>query len=538
MAKFYVTTPIYYVNAPLHLGHAYATISCDTLARWRRLKGDEVFFLTGTDEHGGNIEKIASENGKSPQEWVDEMSARGVAFFRGLGISNDDFIRTTEERHRLATEAFWKKVAGNRTEDGREYIYKGEYEGWYCRSCEAYFVESELVDGRCPIHPNLRAEKIKEETYFFRLSAFQGYFEDLFSKQKAKPAEERLVVPDVRFNEVYGLIKDKLRDVSITRTKIKWGFKVPGDPEHVIYVWFDALINYLTAIGYPDVNCEKFKRYWPAEMHVIGKEIMRFHVLLWPAMLKAAGLDLPKKVAAHGFWTIDGEKMGKSAGNAIDPRACAKEYSCDALRYFLLREIPFGHDGDFSMKRLIERYNADLANDFGNLAHRTMSMAHRYLNGQVRVPGGESPWEAFIRNQEDWKKQEGDKAIIGAIEAAAGERLSFVQAAFECFAERPLRVPQFQDALNDMWRVIKHGHKYLDTQAPWNQPKEKQEEVLGHVLVLLEAASWPLKAFMPEKAAELRRQLGMPPDERPQFDSFKLIAGDPLFPRIDTKKKG
>ncbi len=540
MRKFMITTPVYYVNAPLHLGHAYCSLACDVMARWRGLEGDDVFFLTGTDEHGGNIEKVAQENATTPQEWADRMAAADRDFFRTMGVKYGDFIRTTEERHRRATEKFWRKVAEGKAPDGKSNIYKGEYEGWYCRACEAYFTEGELAGGKCPIH-QVPAEKLKEETYFFHLSGWQERIREVYGKSQEgneKEPSKWFVVPDVRFNEMMGLIREGLRDISISRSKVKWGFPVPGDPAHVIYVWFDALVNYLTAIGYAD-DSARFSRYWPADMHVIGKEILRFHALLWPALLLAAGLPLPGKITAHGWWTVDGEKMSKSRGNVIDPCDYAKEFSLDAVRYFLMREIPFGGDGDFSRKRFIERYNADLANDFGNLAHRTMSMVFRYLDGKARIPAGDSPWEKFIDSEEGWPdKKDRYKELHDAIKEWANSRgLSFTQAAFECFVDRPLNIPQPQDCLNDMWRVIKHGHKYLDTQAPWNKGRAEQEEILGQVLLLLEAASWPLQVFMPEKAGRLREQLGLPADKRvPLPEVLSLVKGDPLFPRIETKK--
>jgi len=533
VGRFMITTPIYYVNAPMHLGHAYCTIACDAVARFRRLATDDVFFLTGLDEHGGNIEEKAVENGVTPQEWVDRIAGIDRGILADLAISNDDFIRTTEDRHRVATEEFWRKVAGGTAPDGQSNIYVGEYEGWYCRSCEAYYTESELDEGKCPDH-KIPVEKVKEETCFFRLSSWAGKLVELFDRVPD------FVLPDVRFNEVKGLLKEGLRDVSITRTRIKWGFPAPDHPGHVIYVWFDALMNYLTAIGYPD---PKFRDRWERGevIHVIGKEIMRFHALLWPAMLMAADLPLPRRIFAHGWWTVNGEKMSKTRGTGLDPREFAKKYSLDAVRYFLLAEMPFGHDGDFSERRLVERYNSDLANDFGNLAHRTISMAFRYMGGKVKRPAGPCPWEAFIRGPGGWP--DGDHAgLYAGIKSDQG--LSFVQSAFYRFAYGPLRIPQHQDALSGIWRVIKHGNKYLDTEAPWNKPPERQEEILGQVLLLLEAASWPLLAFIPDAALKLRRQLGLadelppkPVRRAPLPEVFGLSHGDPLFPRIDTKKK-
>ena len=500
MGAFYVTTPIYYSNAPLHFGHAYCTIACDVLARWHRLNGDDTFFLTGLDEHGGNIEKIAAEHGITPQEWCDRIAAEDTAFYRDLSVTNDDFIRTTEERHRKSTEAFWRAARASKTPEGRENIYLGEYEGWYCPKCEAYYAEDKLVDGKCPDH-EAPVERLKEACYFFRLSDYTGFMKDYLA------ANPGFVVPESHKAEMEGLLRDGLRDVAISRTKVKWGFPVPDDPGHVIYVWFDALINYLTALGYPDLGGARWK-YWDGVVHVVGKDILRFHSLLWPAMLKAAGLPLPRKVVAHGWWTVDGKKMSKSTGNVIDPRDYARKYGLDAVRHYLLGEVAFGSDGEFSEKRFIERYNTDLANVLGNLAHRTISMAHRYFGGKVKRPTGPSPWPADL------------------------------QAHCVRIVDEPLRVPQFQAAIGALWELPKAGNKYLDTAAPWNQEPGPREETLGQVLVLLEAVSWPLLAFMPEAAGKLRERLGLPRDQRaPLPDVFNVIQGDPLFPRIDTKKK-
>jgi len=529
---FMVTTPIYYINAPLHLGHAYCTIACDALARFHRLKGEEVFFLTGLDEHGANIEKIAKEQGTTPEKWADDMAQKDRDFWRDLGITNDDLIRTTEKRHEKSVQELWKRIAAGKAPDGGPNLTLGEYEGWYCRPCETYYLEGDLADGNCPIH-GTPAEKLKEETYFFRLSAYQEWFE------KEVMSNREFVVPDTRYNEVAGFVREGLRDVSVSRSNIGWGIPVPGNPKHVVYVWFDALINYITAAGFPD-DMARFGRLWPA-VHVIGKEILRFHAVLWPVMLKAAGLPLPRKIVAHGWWTVEGEKMSKSKGNVIDPREYAKEFSLDAVRYCLLREMPFGADGDFARKRFIERYNADLANVFGNLAHRTISMAFRYLNGVVKRPVAGSPWEESFRGR--WPK-DAHPELDAEIKERCSRGLTFIQSACMASGGQPLKVPQFQDSLVNLLEIIAFGNKYIDTEAPWNKTKEEQERVLGAVLELLEAASWPLLAFIPDAALKLRKQLGLvdslPPGQvkrAPLPEAFNLAQGDPLFPRIDTKKK-
>ena len=529
--KFMISTPIYYVNAPPHMGHFYCSLAADVIARWRRQRGDEVFFLTGTDEHGANIEKLSAEAGITPGEFVDRMAAEHIKFAKDLGISNDDFIRTTEDRHVKSVQEFWRRIASGKAPDGGPTVTKGEYEGWYCRPCEAYFLEGDLVGGNCPDH-KLPVEKVKEESYFFRLSGFQKYYEDLFAAEEKKAPGDRFIVPETRFNEVRGLVREGLRDVAATRTKVKWGIPVPDDPKHVIHVWYDAVMNYTTAAGFPH-DMQKFGKYWPADMHLIGKEIIRFHALMWPAMLIAAGFPLPGRIVAHGWWTVDGEKISKTRGNGIDPRDLAAKYSLDAVRYYLMREISFGADGDYSEKKFIERYNADLANDFGNLAHRTISMSFRYLVGKLKRPAT-SPWRAQF--EERWKPAE-HPALYAAIAEGEKRGLSPIQAALEALTDRALAIPQPQDVLMGMWEMVKRGNLFCESCSPWNKTVQEQEETLGRVLELLEAISWPLMAFIPDAAGKLRERLGVPRDRQvPLPDTFELTAGDPLFPRIDTKK--
>lgn len=519
--RFYVTTPIYYVNAPVHLGHVYCSTACDVLARWHRLAGHDTFFLTGLDEHGGNIEKVAQEHGVTPQAWCDRIAGEDRAVFTEMGISNDDFIRTTEDRHRRATEAFWKAVVAGKAPDGKPNISKGEYQGLYCSKCEAFYLEGDVVDGLCPVHQT-PVEKLKEETYFFHLSGYQQHLAEFFEAESKKPANERFVVPETRFNEVRGLLHEGLRDVSISRTKIGWGFPVPGDPAHVIYVWFDALINYLTVLGYPDTSGPRWS-YWPANVHVIGKEIMRFHALLWPAMLEAAGLPKPRRVVAHGWWLVEGDKMSKSTGNVVDPVAYAREFSLDAVRHFLLAEKGFGTDGDFSRRRFIERYNTDLANIFGNLSHRTISMAQKYFAAKVPRPAARSNLSLFLPPETALADQPN----------GADMREQLMN-----FVAPPMAIPDFQVALENLWTCFRCANKYIDDRAPWKQSPEDQAVTLGNVLELLEAASWPLLAFMPEKAVKLRAMLGLPANQRaPLPEIFTLVPGDPLFPRFETKPK-
>ena len=374
---FYVTTPIYYVNDAPHIGHAYPTVAADALARWRRLWGDDVVFLTGTDEHGLKIQRAADEHGVSPKEWADQTSERFREAWAALEITNTDFIRTTEPRHYEAVEQFLQAVYDN------GYIELGTYEGLYCVACEAYYTEDELVDGHCPIHER-PVERVTEENYFFQLSRFEDRLLD------TTPTHPEAVQPDSRRNEVLGFIKQGLHDFSMSRTSISWGIPLPWDPAHVTYVWFDALFNYCTAIGYA-TDRARFDRYWPADYHIIGKDILRFHAVYWPAMLRAAGEAPPKCVAAHGFLLVGGEKMSKTALNQIAPTDLARDFGADGLRYHFLADQRFGPDGDFSYEAMVARYNADLANNFGNLASRVLNMAASYCDGTAPSARADGP---------------------------------------------------------------------------------------------------------------------------------------------------
>ncbi|MCX5884932.1 MAG: methionine--tRNA ligase, partial [Proteobacteria bacterium] len=369
--KFYITTPIYYVNDIPHIGHAYTTVAADVLARYHRLSGFEVFFLTGTDEHGKKVEKTALENGEKPIELADRVVKRFQDLWKRLTISHDDFIRTSQERHRKAVQKFFLTI------QERGDIYLGEYEDWYCVPCETFLTEKQLVGGKCPdcFRPT---ERVKEESYFFRLSRYQQRLLDHIA------SHPEFIQPLTRRNEIVSFVKEGLRDISISRTSFSWGIPVPGNEKHVVYVWFDALVNYLTAIGYPDEE-KRLNTFWPA-VHLMGKDILRFHAVYWPTFLMSAGLPLPEKIFAHGWWTVDGEKMSKSLGNVVNPNQIIDRYGTDAFRYFLLREVPFGIDGDFSHKALVNRINSDLANDLGNLFSRSLSMANRYWSGTICRP--------------------------------------------------------------------------------------------------------------------------------------------------------
>src|SRR5579862_5271161 len=381
---FYVTTPIYYVNDSPHLGHAYTTVAVDALARFMRLDGRRVMFLTGTDEHGQKVDKSARAAGIEPQEFCDRVSQNFRVMNVLMNISNDQFIRTTEPRHIVASQAIWKAIAATKSPKGRDNIYLGKYAGWYAVRDEAFYGEDELSTGgdgvkRAP--SGAEVEWVEEPSYFFRLADWQDWLLDFYERNPG------FIAPDARRNEVVSFVKSGLRDLSISRTSFTWGVPVPDDPKHVMYVWLDALTNYITAVGYPDTASAEYRTFWPANLHMVGKDIVRFHTGYWPAFLKAAGLEPPKRVFAHGWWTVEGQKMSKSLGNFIAPKELVERYGLDPLRYFMLRELPFGSDGDFSDRAVIGRLNGDLANDFGNLAQRVLAMINRNCGAALPEPG-------------------------------------------------------------------------------------------------------------------------------------------------------
>jgi len=473
---FYVTTPIYYVNDVPHIGHAYTTLACDTIARFARLDGRRVHFLTGTDEHGQKVEKAAAGAGVAPQEFTDRVSGRFRELTRTMKVSNDDFIRTTEERHKAGVQALWRELIA------RDQIYLGRYAGWYSVRDETYFAESELVDGKAPT--GAPVEWVEEPSYFFRLSAWQEPLLRLYDEHPD------FILPPARRNEVISFVKGGLLDLSVSRTSFSWGIPVPDDPGHVVYVWLDALTNYMTALGYPDTEAHDYQTFWPADVHVVGKDILRFHAVYWPAFLLAAGLDPPKRVFAHGWWTIEGEKMSKSLGNAIDPAQLIDTYGLDQTRYFLLREVPFGNDGDFSREAMVARMNRDLANDYGNLVQRVLSMIQRNCNAQVPVPG------AYAADDDHLLSATNDM-LVGVRAAMEGQALS--------------------RALETVFELIATANRYVDAQAPWSLRKTDPERMATVLFVLAEVIrrlALVTQAFVPAASGKILDQLAVPQDAR------------------------
>lgn len=507
---FYITTPIYYPSDKLHIGHAYTTVAADAIARYKRFRGFDVLFLTGTDEHGQKIERRARDAGKTPQQFVDEIVAGIKDLWSLMRISYDDFIRTTEQRHIEVVQDIFDKILKKGD------IYKSEYEGWYCVPCETFWLERQLEDGKCP-NPDCRrpVELVREESYFFKLSKYQ---DKLIRYIEENPD---FIKPPSRRNEMLNFCKSGLEDLCVSRTTFDWGIPVPGDPKHVVYVWFDALTNYISALGYGKDN-GKFRKYWPADLHLVGKEIVRFHTVIWPIILMALDLPLPKQVFGHGWLVLEGGKMSKSKGNVIDPVVLVDKYGIDAVRYFLLREVPFGSDGYYSEEALMARINSDLANDLGNLLHRSLGLVERYWNGRVPTPEADDTSMAGYA-REAVKKYE---------EAMDGLLLS--------------------DALATAFSLVTRCNKYLDEEAPWAKMPRGEEAaastVLYNVLESLRIVAGLLVPFLVETPEAIWAQLGI--DKNPRQEKWKEAVGwgglkpgtltrktGPLFPRIQIRAR-
>ena len=504
---FYITTPIYYVNDKPHIGHAYTTLACDVLARFKRLDGYDVMFLTGTDEHGQKVEKAAQDKGVSPQDFTDSVSQNFRDLTVRMNFSNDDFIRTTELRHRAACQALWRRLLD------RGHISLGTYAGWYAVRDEAFYTESEIVDGRAPT--GAPVEWVEEPSYFFNLSQWQSRLQEFYD------ANPNFVGPESRFNEVKSFVKGGLRDLSVSRASFSWGVPVPDDNAHVMYVWLDALTNYITATGWPEDgafgNAERNKRFWPADLHMVGKDILRFHAIYWPAFLMAADLPLPKRVFAHGWWTNEGEKISKSLGNAIDPNVLADNYGLDQTRYFLMREVPFGNDGDFSQQAMIHRMNGDLANDLGNLSQRVLSMIFKNCDGVMpALPAAPT---------------DDDQAMLDAVDSL----LPAVRDAIDMQA--------FHEALRLIWHVVAEANRYVDTTAPWGLRKtdpKRMAEVLAVLAECIRQVAILAQPVMPKATTLMLDQLGVAADLR-DFTALsgagRLSSGHridkpvPVFPR-------
>ncbi len=513
MEKFYITTPIYYPSDKLHIGHSYCTVATDTMARYKRLRGYDVMFLTGTDEHGQKLERIAKKQGVTPKEYIDNVVVGIKQLWKTLNISYDKFIRTTDDYHVKTVQKIFKQLYDQGD------IYKSTYEGWYCTPCESFFTEHQLVDGKCP-DCGREVEKVKEESYFFRLSKYQ----DRIIKYMEENTE--FLQPNTRQNEmINNFLKPGLEDLAVSRTSFKWGIPVEFDPGHIVYVWVDALSNYISALGYGSDDDSLFQKYWPADVHVVGKEIVRFHSIIWPAMLMALNLPLPKQIFGHGWLVINGGKMSKSVGNVVDPNVLVEKYGVDAIRYFLLREIAFGQDGNFNNEALIQRINSDLANDLGNLVSRTVGMIEKYFNGTL--PETQSP------TQFDADLIETAKNIVPKVEADMDKMM-------------------FSDALIELWNLIRRTNKYIDETQPWILIKEEAKHselanALYNVTESIRIISILLQPFMPNTPELIWKQIGIEAGELTAWESAKqwgklsktlsVKKGNVIFPRIDMKKE-
>jgi methionyl-tRNA synthetase len=511
---FYVTTAISYPNGPPHIGHAYEAIATDAIARFMRLDGDDVYFLTGTDEHGQKIQQTAVKEGLTPRQLLDRNVPRFEAMVKRMDCSNDDFIHTTEERHHRSSEAIWKRMEQNGD------IYLGKYAGWYSVRDEAYYAENETQLNEDKVRVASKSgtpvEWVEEASYFFKLSAYQDKLLKLYERPN-------FVLPKERLNEVASFVRGGLQDLSISRTTFDWGIRVPGGEGHIMYVWVDALTNYITGVGFPDTESEKFKRYWPAALHVIGKDIVRFHAVYWPAFLMSAGLAVPQRIFSHGFLFNRGEKMSKSVGNVIDPFTMADTYGVDQFRYFFLREVPFGQDGNYSHEAIVNRINADLANDLGNLAQRSLSMIAKAFAGKLPEPG------SFT---------ESDKTILASADAMIDT------------AREHMKTQQLHQVLNCVWAVVAAANRYFASEAPWALAKtdpKRQGTVLYVTAEVLRQVSILAQPFVPASASKLLDLLAVEPGAR-SFGAIKpgsrikpgvvLPQPSPVFPRyVETEDK-
>ena len=506
---FYITTPIYYPSDKLHIGHSYTTVACDALARFKRMQGYDVMFLTGTDEHGQKIQDKAADAGVTPKEYVDKIVATVKDLWKLLDVSYDRFIRTTDDYHMESCQKIFTKLY----EQGD--IYKGEYIGHYCKPCESFWTDSQLVDGKCP-DCGREVYDAHEEAYFFKTSKYADRLLKLYEENP------QFIQPESRKNEMIAFIKQGLQDTCVSRTSVKWGIPVPFDPKHTMYVWVDALSNYISALGYGNEKYDEYSKFWPADLHMVGKEILRFHTILWPAMLMALDLPLPKRVFGHGWLLMNGGKMSKSVGNVVDPVILCDRYGVDAIRYFLLREIPFGNDGMFTNEALISRINSDLANDLGNLLSRTVAMCEKYFGGTVAPTGAATEFDEDL------------KAVVSAMPAQVAKDMD------------ELLIPQ---ALQEIFKAIQRANKYIDETAPWalakdESKKDQLQQVLYNLCESLRMAAILLNAYLPNTAPKMAAQLGLAEGEL-SFEelswgkrtSYTVHKGEALFPRIDVNKE-